>query len=254
MARGKSDDINQIVGQMSIADFSTDVTNYVVQSNVLISGKQDLKLNSMKILRAAIMQVDQDDSELKPYIIKISEIAQMLGVSRERVYQDIYEITEDITRHPIELKKIEGNKERWVIIPWVKKCVYSSDVGLLIKLNDELCPYLLNLQEYYARYSFDAIVGMKSVFAIRIFELLISKLPSTELPEDGEHIIMHVDEIREACGVQDKHLEFANFRMRVIDIAQRDINDYTDFNLSYTYIKKGRKVEYIDFHLISKKN
>lgn len=57
-------------------------------------------------------------------------------------------------------------------IPWVSKCEYQADVGVAIKLNDELKPLLLNLKERYTQYTLDNILTMKSVYAIRIFELL----------------------------------------------------------------------------------
>lgn len=59
MARGNK----MIKGQLSF-DFSLDSGNYVVQANDLIGGKQALKLNSAKLIRAAIMQIVPEDEEL----------------------------------------------------------------------------------------------------------------------------------------------------------------------------------------------
>lgn len=64
MARGKK----RIDGQLSF-NFSLNTGNYVVQANDLVRGKQSLKLNSAKLIRAAIMQIVPEDKELKPYII-----------------------------------------------------------------------------------------------------------------------------------------------------------------------------------------
>ena len=56
--------IDQIDGQMCF-DLSTDRLQYVVQANRLIEGKQNLKLNSAKILRLLIMQIKPDDDDFK---------------------------------------------------------------------------------------------------------------------------------------------------------------------------------------------
>ena len=69
----------QIDGQISF-DFCIDTRNYVVQANSLIGGKQALKLNSAKLIRSAIMQVVREDEELKPYVITIKELSELLGV------------------------------------------------------------------------------------------------------------------------------------------------------------------------------
>lgn len=76
----------------------------------MISGRQGLKLNSAKLIRAAIMQVVYDDVELKPYVITIPEIADLLGVSTSNVYRDIDEVTNDIISNPVFIKDIDGKK------------------------------------------------------------------------------------------------------------------------------------------------
>ena len=85
----------QIEGQISF-DFCLDTRNYVCQANTLVGGKQALKLNSAKLIRAAIMQVVKGDEELKPYIISIRDLAELLGVPASNIYRDIENITDDI--------------------------------------------------------------------------------------------------------------------------------------------------------------
>ena len=64
---GKKKDL-QIEGQLCF-DMNTNATNYVVQANELIEGKQNLKLNSAKIMRTLIMQIKPGDDQLKSYVI-----------------------------------------------------------------------------------------------------------------------------------------------------------------------------------------
>ena len=84
----------QIEGQLSF-DFCLDTRNYVCQANALVGGKQALKLNSAKLIRAAIMQIVRDDEELKPYIITISELAELLNVPKA-IYTEILIILQTI--------------------------------------------------------------------------------------------------------------------------------------------------------------
>ena len=100
MARGKK----QVEGQLSF-NFSLDTGNYVVQANDLIGGKQSLKLNSAKLVRAAIMQIIPEDEVLKPYIITIKELSELLKVSESNMYRDIDAITDDIIKNPVFIKK-----------------------------------------------------------------------------------------------------------------------------------------------------
>ena len=60
----------QLEGQLCF-DLNTNTEHYVVQSNELLEGKQNLKLNSAKIMRTLIMQIKPDDEELKSYLITV---------------------------------------------------------------------------------------------------------------------------------------------------------------------------------------
>lgn len=239
----------QIEGQLSF-DFCLDTRNYVCQANALVGGKQALKLNSAKLIRAAIMQVVRDDEELKPYIITISELAELLNVPKSNIYRDIDDITDDILNNPVYIREEAGKKVRWIKIPWVTRCEYNSDIGVALKLNDELKPFLLNLKEHYTQYTLDSILVMKSVYAIRLYELLQSKIMTRILPRAGTDIELSVETLKECCGCESKaYNTFSNFRNRVIDIAVKEINEKTLFTLSYDYVKKGKSVIGLIFHI-----
>lgn len=245
MARGKK----QIEGQLSF-DFCLDTRNYVVQANHLIGGKQALKLNSAKLIRAAIMQIVPEDEEIKPYIITIKDLSELLEVPASNIYRDIEEITDNIIKNPVYVRETKAGKTtRFIKMPWVTRCEYKSDVGVALKLNEELKPFLINLKEHYTQYTLQEVLAMKSVYAIRIFEMLQSKIMSQMLPREGITIEISVQEIRECCDCEDKYAEFKNLRAKVIDKAVNEINRVTLYRVSYSYIKKGRAVIGIAFHV-----
>lgn len=247
MARGRKQ--KQIDGQLCIFDFCTDSSNYVVQANTLIGGKQALKLNSAKLIRAAIMQVVKEDTDLKPYIITIKEFAELLQIDKSNVYKYADEITNDIIRNPVYIRKVDGKNIKWIKIPWVSRCEYNSDMGIAIKLNDELKPFLINLKEHYTQYTLQEVLAMKSVYAIRIFEMIQSRIMSKVLPKDGVEIDITVQEIRECCDCMDKYPLIGNFKDRVLDKAKEEINRVTMYHMDYSYIKKGRSVVAIKFYV-----
>lgn len=245
MPRGRK----QVDGQISF-DFCIDSRNYVVQANNLIGGKQALKLNSAKLIRSAIMQVVREDEELKPYIITIKDLSELLGVPASNIYRDVDEITDDIIKNPVYIREERNGKTiDFIKIPWVTRCEYKSDVGIALKLNEELKPFLINLKEHYTQYTLQEVLAMKSVYGIRIFEMLQSKIMSRVLPKDGITVILSVQEIRECCDCEDKYPAFGNFRDKVIDKAVKEINRVTMFKVVYSYIKKARSVVEIKFDI-----
>lgn len=239
----------QVDGQLCLFDFCTDSSNYVVQSNNLVGGRQALKLNSAKLIRAAIMQIVKEDDALKPYIITIKDFANLLHIDESNMYKFADEITNDIIRNPVYIKKRDGKAVKWIKIPWVTRCEYNSNKGIALKLNDELKPFLIDLKKHYTQYSLQEVLAMKSVYAIRIFEIIQSKIMDKVLPKNGSDIELSVQEIRECCGCEDKYPAFGNFRVKVLDKAKSEINRVTMYRMDYSYIKQGKSVVAIKFHV-----
>jgi plasmid replication initiation protein len=237
-----------VKGQIKFS-FCLDKSNFVVQSTNLISARQSLKLNSAKLIRACIMQVEPNDTEFKPYIITISELSELLNIDSSNLYRNIEEITDDIMKNPIYFRIVEKDKERFKKMPWVSFIEYDTHLGLCIKLNENLKPYILELKKHYTQYTLDEVLTMKSVHAIRVYELIKSRITQKILPKDGISIQLSLDEIKEACDIQNKksYDTFANLRIKIIDVAVKEINENTMYRVSYEYIKKDRTVIGINF-------
>lgn len=232
-------------GQISLP-MCLDPTNYVVQANDLINGKQAMNLNEAKILRLAIMQIIQKDTCFKPYVVKIKELAKLLDIPDSNIYRDIETICNGISEKPIKIKKGKS----WKVIPWVKYCEYKEGSGqIYIQLNDELEPYLINLQKYYTQYFLEYILEMKSVYAIRIFELLQKEMKTKYIPKEGKMVYLSVSTIREACECENKYTQFGMFRKKVIDTAIKEIERVTLYMIMIEYVKDGRSVVGFKFYI-----
>lgn len=235
-----------IKGQVCL-DMNTNPQNYVVQANELISGKQNLKLNSAKILRTLIMQITPQDDEFKSYCISISRLSELLGISADNLYRDMDDITDDILSNPVSIKDHENGE--FVKIPWVTICAYKRGIGFVAQMNPLLKPFLLNLQEKYTQYQLDSILAMKSVYAIRIFELIMKESIMRFIPKDGTTILLTIREIREACSCEDKYERISNFKEKVLDVAVKEIERTTTYTLTYDCVKSGRNISAVRFYI-----
>lgn len=236
----------QIEGQLCF-DMNTNAEHYVVQSNELIEGKQSLKLNSAKIMRALIMQIKPEDDELKSYVIGIPELSKMLDIGAENLYRNIDSITDDILKNHVAIKDREQGK--FIKIQWVTACAYEKGVGLAVKMNPLLKPFLLNLKDHYTQYQLENILAMKSVYAIRVYELLQKETIMKFLPKEGTHIVMTVKQIREACDCEDKFEKISQFKEKVIDVAIKEIERTTSYKVDCNYKKEGRTITAVDFFI-----
>jgi len=238
-------------GQYSF-NFSIESSHYVVQSNALLRSRQNLNLNSTKIIRAAIMQIEPGDQAFKPYVISIIDLSKLLNVSSSNLYRDIKAIVNNINRNPVEIEAEDS--KMFISIPWVQLCAYDPSKGFFIQLNESLRPHLLDLKKRYGQYEYELIRGMDSVYGVRLFELLMSYIMVKIFPKNGMEIILTVDEIRKGCSCMDKYPAFANLKDRVIDPGVREINRLTMYNIKFEYVKKGRSVYAIKFFIDNKIN
>ena len=240
--------VKQIDGQLCF-EMCLNESNFVVQSNNLISGKQSLSLNSAKILRTAIMQIQLTDADLQPYIITTAELAELLQITKDNIYRVINTVSDELMGSYAEARAEYGAKKKFKKINWVSFCEYDSDIGFAIKLNSDMKPYLLNLRQNYTQYTLHNILSMKSIYGVRIFELLNEKIKLRTLPRTGINIEMSLQYIRECCDCESKYERFSQLKTRVIDRAVEEINRVTSYKVSYDYVKTGKAVTGIRFHV-----
>ena len=68
--------------------------------------------------------------------------------------------------------------------------------------------------------------------------------------KDGINIEISLEQIRDCCDCNSKgYNKFSNFKNRVLDVAASEINEKTMFKLDYSYVKQGRTIVGIVFHL-----
>lgn len=154
------------------------------------------------------------------------------------------------------LKKL-SDRSMWVefgteevLCRWLAKVRTNKQSGIAhIKVDEDLVPFLFDLQEKFTQYGLYNILGMKSAFSVRLYELLKSYLISNTAFHTFD-----LDELKRLLMVENvkSYQDFSLFRAKVLEIAEREINELTDINVSFDPIKKGRKVVQVRFR-ISKK-
>ena len=86
------------------------------------------------------------------------------------------------------------------------------------------------------------ICGMKSAFSVRIYELMKSY-------SFRHTITFELDELKKLLMVEDvkSYNRFPDFRRKILEKAQLEINELTDINIEFEPIKTGRKITSIKF-------
>lgn len=221
--------------------------NMVTMNNALMKGKQSLSLQCAKLLRLAIMQVVKDDKDLRTYSVKITDLAKSLKIDSSNLYRSVDELTNEILSSIIFIGD-PSDKKKWIKFQWASLCKYDNGT-ITIRLHDNLKPYILGLNQWFTQYQCQDVLAMDSIYSIRMYELFSMAIAGRQLSEDGMNVVLMVDEIKMACDCINEYSRFGDFRLNVIDRAIKEIRNKCILNITYTYIKDGRKVIGFIFHI-----
>lgn len=153
------------------------------------------------------------------------------------------------------LKKLR-DRSMWVTldngaettVSWFDRVTTNKRSGIAtVRIDDRLAPYLFDLGQKFTQYQLYNILGMKSAFSVRIYELMKSYAyqgSKTFEIDELKHLLM-VDTVK-------SYNRFPSFRQKVLEPAQNEINELTDLCIGFEPITKGRKVVKLKFTIQQK--
>ena len=132
------------------------------------------------------------------------------------------------------------------------KMDYFPQKGLLIKFDDEMKPYILDiLNQSYTRYALKHVFPLSSEYGWRIMELLLEDQGYLKKGKPFIYRKFTLSEIRFLLNVPEGLYEgrLDNFRVRVLDTPIREINEKTIYHVWYDAYKEGRKIAGFTFYM-----
>ena len=225
--------------------YNTD--NYVVMSNkMVLHSASNLNLNELKLLRFIIMQTQKDDKDLFEFEIEVKELSKMLNIKSNDIYKQLDKMTTHLMQEVIRIG--DDNRKEWRKFHWVDVCEYEKG-KLYIKISDQLKPFLIGLRGCFTRYQLTEIISLKSIYAIRIYEMINGYLNENNLPhaDVSIEISMSIDELRRATDTEKKFERYSSFKSKVIDNALKEINEKSKYYVTATPYKSSHAVKGFDF-------
>ena len=224
----------------------------VTKGNDLINARYKLSPTENKLYLLAIAQIEPNDKDFQRYIVPVKKFIKMTGTNSKNVYEQIREVSESLVSRRLEIPREGGG---FLHIGFVSSAEYKPKQGCVeILIDPKLKPYLLDLKQRFTIYDIRSVLGMRSQFSIRIYELL----KSFELIGERE---IELTQFREMLGIEpEKYKKYGMFKKRVLDPAEEELKwnfenpeKRCDLWFKYDEIKTGRKVTSIKFYIYNKK-
>lgn len=224
--------------------------------DLMICVQDPLTIFETRLLRLAIAQIEDSDTQLHPYTFEVVKIAQWLNITNSNIYrQDLPGLAESILTKCIYLPvKNSNNENAEQPIPWIESINCKKGI-IQLKLNDALKPYLIFADLKAQRsYKSEILATLPNASTIRFYELLLSGM-SEKAGSGGEvnHTISFtIAQLHKHFGCTGKYKNTGNFIRMFIQRAVNHINAKTTMHICYKAIKTGKRYEAIEFSICEK--
>lgn len=181
-----------------------------------------------------------------------------------KLYEEVKATLKNLSDKSMWLQQEDGSE---VLVRWLAKVRTNKRSGIAkIKIDEDLAPYLFDLKEKFLSYGLKNILNMKSQYSIRLYELLKSyydmKVGQTDRRKPSEKSYkpkkiswtVELEEFKKLLMVDTvkSYARYPSFRQKVLDVAQKEINELTDINVYFEQITKGRKVIKLKIDIVAK--
>ena len=215
----------------------------VVKSNFLVEATYRLSAIEQKIILTLSTKIDKNDKEFKKYFFNSGELADFLGLQTKASYSYLKEVTHNLLSKVLTLRK----KDSILQTHWLESVEYFENKGTIsLCFNPDLKPFLIQLKNNFTKYQLKYAIQLKSMFSIRIYELL-------KQYENIGSRVFPLTELRKILGVKSSEYPlYGNFKAKILNVAQKELDEKTDLSFKFKEIKTGRKVTDIKFVITTK--
>lgn len=233
--------------------YSNPLEKTVRKSNELIQKSRfNLSLQQQKIVLYLISHISPYDDDFKTFDFDIREFCRACGIDYDNGgnYELLKKQIKAIRDESLWLA-LNDEDETETLFNWIEKARIKKKSGIVqIRLDEDLKPYLLQLKENFTKYEIIYTLNFKSKYTIRLYEL-IKSIHYQEI-EQLEYVFS-LDKLRKLTGAE-KYKTYQHFKDRVLKMAVKEINQYSDKKVSFEPISNpgGKRVCAIRFYISSK--
>jgi len=231
MGNKKTDKVANAMAAVSQSPFK------LVKSNPVINARYDLSTIQVKILLHMISKIDHTKDRLDTITISVQEFKKITGISTTAIYSRINIELDNFLKKTI-YNKFDGGLINTTIIAGY---TYNNGLGKFnIDFSPTLTPYLLQLKTNFTVIDIRSLLQLKSIYAIRFYEFC----------KESERLgtfKFEVEKLKDILGLGDRYAKYTDFRKRVINVAQKELQETSDLFFSYEEKKKANTVVLLVF-------
>ena len=217
----------------------------VFKSNEIIkASKSDFTLKELKVLSFLISMIKRGDSIDKIYEFNISDYWKIAGITKSgKNNKDIKACLQVLRDKSFWIA--DGNNKEYTV-SWLSKVWIDNEKNKAqVRFDEDIQRYIMGVYDDFSAWSLLYELPMASKYSIILYELAKS------YALQGKHKFT-LDELKYKLGATN-YTSYKDFRRRALDVAKKEINNFTDIHIEYEPDYKGRKVVAIEI-IITKRD
>lgn len=239
----------------------------IVEHNDLITSVAKMDKVPLKIFELAVSCIDTENLP-KDNIIYLSkaELFTFFDVSdngKHTRFKEAISKMQEQAFFEVREAKNKGFKFRRILpIPTVEWTDYDDKV--MIRFNQDIMPYLIELKQNFTQYALSDLIDLNSKYSIILYKWLSMNYNQyehysakggrrAEQVEAYRNPSITVKELRVITDTVKEYPRFDNFETWILKKPIEEINAHTSFNVTYDKVKKGRSIDSIVFHITKKR-
>lgn len=214
----------------------------VVKANEIIQrARVDLGILELKTFAFILSKVKPNDQQGQEYTFSVQEYCKVCDIDDKngKNYLNVKKALKTLRDKSFWLIDEDGREST---VGWLSKARIDKRSGkATVKLDEDIQKYIVGWFEQYTQYSLCQVLPMQSQYSFLMFELLKSY-------SNYKQYVFGLDDLKSRLGAT-HYKDYRDFKKRVLDIATKEINLYTDLEISWEPISKGRKIIQIKFYI-----
>lgn len=226
----------------------------IYQSNPLIEARKPLNALEMRLFLLAVENVNPHisgsdkyyDKDFEEFHLTPAEVKSIFG--HGEYLKRLEHVCDEMLQKIVTVRDHDGGFVKFSVFVRIK---YTPKGGLYIKFNEDMRPFLLDIYESgdgYTKINMKQIFNLSSAYAMRLLELMLQYRGTMQ----GKVITRHIelDKLRFFFDIKpSQYKQIGPFCKYVLDNPIREINEKTQYHVTYVRTKTGRKVTGFTFSM-----
>lgn len=223
--------------------------NIIQKNNFVQKARSNLNPYEFKILDFMMSKIKKEDTEFHTVYTNFLELMTVLNLPKGGVTYKL------LAKDLLALKSkgfyvLTDNGKSITATSWLGYVRIHDNGNVELRLDEFLAPFLLQLafqEGNFTIYTLSDVIKLKSKYSIMMFKLITSGI-FKGMKGNKPVISMEADELAEYFG--QPNWPFFKIKERILNAAQKELENKDVYKIKYVYKKSGRKTVGVDIYAV----